>query len=471
MKLHGGVKIHDLLKKYPFLKEFLVTWNPSFEALNNPLMVRTLGRVATISKAATIGGVSLGELLRVLGGEIERKTGVGVEIQTAEGGLVGNRIEELKKIIRELHDGAEPKELKARFHDLIKDVAPWEIARMEQSLIDEGMPEDEVKVLCGVHVEVFRESLEKNVVPGLPAGHPVHTLMLENREAESIVAKIEGAGDPVEGKERFVDLLDRLAQIDRHYLKKENQLFPLLETRGISGPSKVMWALDDDIRKAIKTLRGRTAGGMVAKEELEDLVREVRDMIYKEEHILFPMALEALSEEDWAKVAAGEEEVGYAWVEPEQKWQPAGAGVPPAFLAEKVGSINLDTGQLSPEQVNLLLTHLPVDISFVNEKDEVAYYSQTPERIFPRSPGIIGRRVQNCHPPKSVSMVEKILEEFKSGRKDVAEFWIQLQGKFLHIRYFAVRDGGGAYRGTLEVSQDVTGIRSLEGERRLLDWK
>ncbi len=471
MKLHSGVKIHDLLKEYSFLKEFLVAYNPSFSALNNPVMIRTLGRVATLSKAATIGGVPLDDLLRALAEEIERKTGSTVEVQAGESASGDDRIEELKKIIRELHEGADPKALKARFHDLVKDVAPWEIARMEQSLIDDGMPEEEVKGLCGVHVEVFKESLEKKVVPGLPAGHPVHTLMLENREAEKIVAVIEGIRDPVKERDALVGLLDRLGRIDLHYLKKENQLFPIFEEKGISGPSKVMWAIDNDIRKAVKDLRGTAAEGSVESKELEALVREVRDMIYKEEHILFPMALEALSEGDWAKVAAGEEEVGYAWIEPEQKWRPAGAGVDAEFLVDKVGSLNLDTGQLSPDQVNLLLTHLPVDISFVNEKDEVAYYSQTPERIFPRSPGIIGRTVQNCHPPKSISMVEKILEEFKAGRKDEAEFWIQLQGKFLHIRYFAVRDREGAYRGTLEVSQDVTGIRTLEGERRLLDWE
>jgi DUF438 domain-containing protein len=135
-----------------------------------------------------------------------------------------------------------------------------------------------------------------------------------------------------------------------------------------------------------------------------------------------------------------------------------------------VGSLNLDTGQMTVEQVNLLLTHLPVDISFVNENDEVIYYSNTEDRIFPRSPGIIGRTVQNCHPAKSVDVVEKILNKFKSGNKDSADFWIQMRGRFIHIRYFAVRDRMGSYKGCLEVSQDVTDIRSLQGEKRLLDW-
>jgi len=472
MNIGPDTKIHELLREHPFLKDFLTNFNPAFKALDNPVLRRTLGRVATLSKAAAMAGVPLEELLSSIAGAVEERTGERTSIATPSETGSDARLEELKGIIRKLHGGRPPEDLKERFRDLIRDVAPWEIARMEQSLISEGMPEEEVKELCGVHVEVFRESLDRKTVPGLPAGHPVHTLMRENREAEKIRAALEALLlSPKDEREALAMVLDSLVRIDTHYLKKENQLFPVLEARDISGPSKVMWAIDDDIRRAIKELRRDVAGGSADPAKVETLVREVRDMIYKEEHILFPMALEVLTEEDWAKVAEGEMEIGYAWVEPEQKWSPHVGSPSPDFIAGKAGSLNLDTGQLSPEQVNLLLTHLPVDISFVDEKDEVAYYSAGPERIFPRSPGVIGRKVQNCHPPKSVATVERIIEEFRRGTKDEAEFWIRMGGRFLHIRYFAVRDGEGAYRGTLEVSQDVTAVRALEGEKRLLDWK
>lgn len=470
MDITPETRVRDLLRKYPFLKEYLAGLSPSFAALDNPVLRRTVGRVATLSRAAAMAGMGLDELQGGIAGEIARRTGERLEVQGEGGAPGGGRLEDLKGIIRELHGGRDPAELKRRFRGLLRDVAPWEIARMEQSLIAEGLPEEEVKGLCGLHVEIFRESLDSKTVPGLPAGHPVHTFMRENREAERIVAEMETAarrGDA--GKLR--DLLDRLGEIDRHYLRKENQLFPVLESRGISGPSKVMWVVDDDIRKAVRDLREAAAAGEADGMKVQALAREIRDMIYKEEHILFPMALEALTEEDWARVAAGEGEAGYAWVEPAGEWRPGPASFTPLFSSEKAGSLNLDTGQLTAEQVNLLLTHLPVDISFVNEKDEVVYYSGTPERIFPRSPGIIGRRVQNCHPPGSVALVERILGEFRSGRKDAAEFWIRLRGRFVHIRYFAVRDREGSYRGTLEVSQDVTAIRALEGERRLLGWE
>jgi hypothetical protein len=139
-------------------------------------------------------------------------------------------------------------------------------------------------------------------------------------------------------------------------------------------------------------------------------------------------------------------------------------------VKDVAGALGLSTGQMTLEQINLMLTHLPVDLTFVDEDDRVAYYSEGPERIFPRSPAIIGREVRNCHPPKSVHIVNKILDAFKSGARGTAEFWIELGGRFIYIRYFAVRDSNGYYRGTLEVSQDLTEIRKLEGQQRLLDW-
>jgi DUF438 domain-containing protein len=195
----------------------------------------------------------------------------------------------------------------------------------------------------------------------------------------------------------------------------------------------------------------------------------MRDMIYKEEHILFPMAKDLLTDREWGKVRQGEEEIGYAWIRPEAGWT-ANAEEAKEQAVGQESEVKLDTGMMTVEQVNMLLKHMPVDISFVDEKDEVRYYSATKDRIFPRSPGVIGRKVQNCHPPKSFGMVQKILDEFRAGRRDKADFWIQMKGRFLLIQYFAVRDEKGAYRGTLEVSQDVTDIRKLEGQKRLLDW-
>ena len=470
MELSTKTRVNDLLTRYPFLKDHLTGLNPEFKMLDNAFMRRTVGRIATLGRVAMIGAMDVRTLLDGIAAEIKARTGEVVVVIAGSGASEDeDRIETMKGIIKDLHAGRDVESQKQKFHELIKDVAPWEIAQMEQRLISEGMPESEIKSLCDVHVKVFQEALEHKTVPGLPAGHPVHTLMLENRAAEAILCEAEAVTDFAGEKNTLLGILDRLGEIDRHFVRKENQLFPVLETKGITGPSKVMWALHDDIRGFIKDVRKRVTDGTMETVALQALAKMVRDMIYKEEHILFPMALETLSEDEWVKVSRGEEEAGYAWVRPAAKWRSASPAAQPAAAA--AGQIDLDTGRLTQEQLNLLLTHLPVDISFVNEKDEVLYYSASPERIFPRSPGVIGRTVQNCHPPKSVDMVQRILTAFKDGTKSTAEFWIQMRGRMIHIRYFAVRDAGGAYRGCLEVSQDITHIQKLTGNKRLLDWE
>lgn len=474
MELSSKTKVTELLSKYPFLREFLIKLDPQFKALDNPIMMKTLGRVATLGRVTMVTGVSLEKLMPAIAEEIQKQTNDVLVVKKDESEDVKyspeERIEILKIIIKDLHKGVDRKALTERFQELIKDVAPTEIAQMEQQLMAEGMSEEEIKKLCDVHVEVFRGALDKKVMPGMPAGHPVHTYMLENRQAEVILARIEHVEDLRADRKTLTELMDTLSEIDRHFLRKENQLFPVLEAKGISGPSKVMWALHDDIRAMLRDVRAKVKADAIKPLELKTLLTMLKDMIYKEEHILFPMTLDTLSDDDWLKVMAGEGEIGYSWVEPEKGWQPTSAATQVEMMAGRIGSMNLDTGQLTQEQVNLLLTHLPVDISYVSANDEVLYYSNTEERIFPRSPGIIGRKVQNCHPPKSVDVVEKILDEFKAGNKDSADFWIQMRGRFILIRYFAVRDGEGKYQGCLEVSQDVTDIRGLQGEKRLLDW-
>jgi DUF438 domain-containing protein len=255
------------------------------------------------------------------------------------------------------------------------------------------------------------------------------------------------------------------------------QLFPVLESHGVEGPTKVMWALDDDILAMLMEDRANAAAGDVESvaASLAETLQAVDDMVYKEEKILFPTALDVLVEAEWAAMAAGDAEIGYAWIEAPDL--PAGARTaavratagPAQGPASTGAQLPLTTGALTIEQVDLMLGVLPFDLSFVDEDDRVRFYSEG-ERIFPRSPSVIGREVRNCHPPASVDKVEEILAAFRAGEKDTAEFWIQLHGKFIHVRYFALRDAGGGYRGCLEVVQDATRIRALEGQRRIVDW-
>jgi len=491
MRLDSRTKLDDLLKKYPFLLDYLAGLSPRFARLRNPIMRKTVGRVATLHQIAGFGDLPLPDLLLKIQAEIKRTAKEDVEVDS--GGAPPEpvdakeaRQEVLKDIIRELHEGGDLEKQKKRFAALIRDISPTEISEMEQRLIEEGMPEEEVKRLCDVHVQVFKESLEGQPPPSVVSGHPLHTLTEENRALEKILAEFRILLDMVMPGDGGVTLeklqgeiksaLDELTQVEKHYLKKENQLFPLLELKGVSGPSKVMWAIHDDIRMMIREFRG-----FLVDEKPAELVKMGRrlfevmaEMIYKEEKILFPMSLETLDERDWARVRKGEEEIGYAWVNPGAEWKPAVAseGLPPAPVYHRpAATIELDTGALTPGQVNLLLKNLPVDITFVDETDTVRYFSAGAERIFPRSPGVIGRKVQNCHPPDSVHVVKRILDAFRKGERQVAEFWIQSRGLFIQIRYFAVRDDSGQYKGCLEVSQDVSPARHLQGEQRLLDWK
>ena len=468
VSLLKSTKLGELLDAYPFLVDFLQSVSPKYRRLKNPIFRRTMASRATLERIAEMGEMSVEDLIAAIQAEVARQTGDPKEA----------RKEALKSILRDLHEGVDIEILRRHFAELVIDVSASEIAEIEQSLIDEGLPEEEVKRLCDVHVEVFRHSLDEQEVPRPPDGHPVHTLMVENRASENIMVEIEALiGEPSTLGEHMAELgalVERLGEIEKHYLRKENQLFPRLEAKGMSGPSQVMWAIHDDIRAVLKKASAQMEEGDVGVAgTLDELIVTIRDMIYKEENILFPMSMEALTTEDWLKVKEGEEEIGYAWIEPLVDWSPKIEEAPQVDAAPPAGEVKaeLDVGSLTHEQINLVLTHLPIDITYVDEDDKVAYYSQGKERIFPRSPGIIGRAVEKCHPPKSVHVVEKIVEAFKSGESDVASFWIDLSGRLVQIRYFAVRDDEGNYRGTLEVSQDVTDIKKLEGEKRLLDWE
>jgi DUF438 domain-containing protein len=271
---------------------------------------------------------------------------------------------------------------------------------------------------------------------------------------------------------------ENLRAIEKHYSRKENILFPYLEKKGFEGPSQVMWGVDNEIRAQIKQfiegINDSEPNTAELKEKFAMLAHDIREMIYKEEKILFPEALTRLSEKEWAKIRQQEEEIGYFNVTPQGTWypiegEPEDAPGPEDTIKDMEGLISLATGGLTQEQLNLMLTHLPVDVTFVDENDRVRYFSQGKDRIFDRSPAIIGREVTKCHPPQSVHKVQIILDDFRAGKRDQAEFWIRMGGNFIHIRYFALHNSDGEYKGCIEVSQEITHIRELEGEKRLLD--
>ena len=468
MQITPETKIAEIVDAYPWILEYLPTIAPHFERLKDPAHREKMFHIATVEIASGAAGLTAIQFAEMIQAEIEKREQDPTEY----------RKEMIKGIIKDLHAGVEMEILRKRFADLVEDVSATEIAEIEQSLIAEGLPESEVKRLCDVHVEVFKHALDDQDVPRTPAGHPVHTFMVENRANENLIKNIEDllselAAKPgkdviVENRDKLSNLIEKLWLINKPYLRKENQLFPKLESYNVSGPTQVMWAIHDDIRMEIKNARKLIAeDDPMVVATLRSINATISDMIYKEEHILFPLSLETLSDADWVEVMKGDEEIGYSWIEPMVEWVP---DVEAEATAKALDKVDLEVGVMTPEQVNLMLKHLPLDLTFVGDDDRVAYYSGGKERIFPRSPGIIGRAVSRCHPPKSVHIVDNIVNAFKDGSKDEASFWLHLDKKYIYIRYFAVRDDNGTYRGTIEVSQDITHIQEIEGEQTLLDW-
>lgn len=396
-----------------------------------------------------------------------------------------DRQEMLKQIIKELHNGKSVDEVKAKFEEAVGDVTVAEISRMEHDLMtEEGIPVEEVQHLCSVHTAIFKGSIEeihRSEKPENQPGHPVHTWKAENKEIDLLTNfKLALHKDRFEKEDtdqnrfQLLEDLNLLMDLDKHYSRKENLLFPYLEKYGIEGPTKVMWGVDDSIRSAIKSVKNKLNDYKGNKEEitrdLDHIISEVNEMIFKEENILFPLSLETLTEDEWVSIASESDEIGYCLTSPQGVWEPVRHHIREDKEKGQLedGHIRFETGIVTVKQLETLLNHLPIDITFVDENDIVRYFSQGQERIFARTKAIIGRSVQNCHPPQSVHVVQEILADFKSGVKDSEDFWIPFKDMFVYIRYFALRDENGKYLGTVEVTENVANIRALEGQKRIL---
>ena len=478
--------LYDLTTDYPELIPIL--FEMGLEGATNPILRQTVGRKLLVAEGLQRHGVSLEEAERILATK-------GFRILSEEDPLEKRKARrtQLKEIVRDIHRHANPEELRERFKDLLSDVGATEIAQLEQELIQEGLPETEIKSLCDVHAAVFEEGLNNQVVVEEQGGHPIHTFKKENRKIEKTIASLNKLFERLDKSRvapaekdlaQWRSLHAQLSEIEKHYSRKENILFAYLEKHGVNAPPKVMWAIHDDIRSLLKEISKFMKEQQPNEKELNETIERfarpalkmITDMIYKEENIMFPMSLETLTEEEWAEVVEQSKEIGYL-VEPDTGWKPT--GVPevadPFRQSDKTDNasmgaeteVNFETGVLTQKQLNLLLNNLPVDITYVDEKDTVRYFSNGKERIFQRSKAIIGRQVQNCHPPDSVHIVEKILGDFRHGEKDSANFWLHLGDKYVYIQYFALRDGDGNYAGTIEVSQDIQDIQHIQGERRI----
>ncbi|MDT2760065.1 DUF438 domain-containing protein [Enterococcus xiangfangensis] len=433
------------------------------------------------------------------------------------------RQERIVEILSLLHKGGSFEEAKDLFNQEFEGVDVTEITAAEKALIQGGLNPQEIQKLCNIHAAVFKGSINEihrsNLEHEQP-GHPIHTLKLENQVLQSLLTdEIDGllvkikAGDWSQ-KDRLLRALGDLMQIDKHYARKETLIFSYMEKYGITAPPKVMWGVDDDVRDQVKALIQLVASEKVAynplAEKWEEAKNEIEEMIFKEEEIMAPMTLDVFSLKDWEKIAEDSFDIGFAFIpeplpwkasksalEKEQEREPtrqlaiqqakettegiaAGlAEAEEAVLEEhydwenetSAETIVLPTGTMKLEEMIAMFQVLPVDLTFVDKDDRVRFFSEGKNRVFPRTKSVVGREVVNCHPPKSMHIVQQILDDFRSGARSEADFWIDIRGKKVYIRYFALKNEQGEYLGCLEATQDITEIQAIKGQNRLLDGK
>ena len=406
--------------------------------------------------------------------------------------LINNSAERkkrLKELILKLHTGESQETVRQQLLESLSQIPYGEVVEVEQELISEGLPEEEVLKLCDAHSAVLEGNIDLSSSKKIPEGHPVDVMINENSELKKVALEIDiilneiSVDDEINIEKSVLKLrglFNSLFDVDKLYRRKEYLLFPFLENQGITGPPKVMWGKHDEIRDLIKGSIELLQTPSISREELIasseiilfPAIKGVVDMTKKEEEILFPMALDKLSESDWYEISKQSLQIGFCLYDPPKEWKPEWAKEDSVNELNKTGqNIQLPSGSFTVEELLAIMNTLPVDMTFVDRDDKVKYFSQGKERIFQRNRAILNRDVRHCHPPASAHIVDKIIEDFKSGKEDQAPFWINTGGKMIHIAYFALRNEKGEYLGTLEVSNDISGYRKLEGDQRILSYK
>ena len=378
------------------------------------------------------------------------------------------RQEKLKELMLRLHQGEKEEIIQEEFNQYFDSISPYEIQVMERNLMKEGITYEEIMRLCKIHASLMSAKVEAG--EGMPdfekEGHPVMVLKKENLALRGAIDRIERLlqayvsskdEDLLKGLKRQISLLD---QFENHYLRKEYALFPIMESKGITAPPKVMWGVHDEIREIYKNFK------QAFDEQADDVMdqflaakEELLEMIFKEENILIPMVDQAFHVDDWEKMAQDTPQYGYCIVTPEAEWkvEKKASTVQSKEEIQETGDIPLSTGSLSLEQLDLLLNLLPMELSFVDKDNIVKYYNEGngEEKIFKRTKSAIGRDVINCHPPKSHAIVKQLFEQLRSGQKEKEEMWFKKEDKMIHVTYHAVQNAQGEYMGVLEYVQNI----------------
>lgn len=399
------------------------------------------------------------------------------------------RKELLKHLLLQLHEGAPAEVLRGRLIEVLSGIPYNEVVEVEQELINAGaLTTEEILDFCDLHTAVLDGSIDLEGAKTIPAGHPVDTLKKENIAIQDEIDKLHnlfGSARNISDKDvadyiiKIRTIFNALWDIDKHYKRKEYLIFPYLEKNEITGPPTVMWGKHDEIRGLLKDVYETLDAPKIDAGELVPIIDMVlkpvmeliEGMIMKEEEILLPMTMDTLTEEDWYKIYQETPEFGYCLVAPSAEWKPEGVEVEKVAFVQS-DAIRLSSGAFDMKEIEALFIHLPIDITFVDKNDKVRFFSHSPNRVFERNVSVIGRDVRMCHPPGSVHIVEQILNDFKSGKENKAVFWMSkfMGNRFIYIEYSAVRSPEGEYLGVVEVTQDITEMRKLEGDQRLLSY-
>lgn len=399
------------------------------------------------------------------------------------------RKDKLRNLLLRVHAGEDIVSIRQELIETLTGIPYNEVMEVEQEMINSNLlTEQEILEFCDVHTDILDGKIDQSGAKAIPAGHPVDTFQKENLALKSETEKAYSLFETVKGLTNdklpgFViqmrTIFNALSDIDKHYKRKEYLLFPYMEKHLITGPPTVMWGKHDELRGFLNAAIKELESSITTVEQMQSIIENhlnrvlelVDGMIMKEEEILFPMAMDTLTEEEWYKIYSETLEFGFCLIDPEDEWKPAGVKVEKQQYVE-AGAIQLSSGSFDIQQLEALFLHLPIDITFVDANDKVAFFSHSPNRVFERNRSIIGRDVRMCHPPGSVNIVEQIIEDFKSGKENKAMFWMSnFQGRFIYIEYSAVRDKENNYLGVVEVTQDITQMRKLEGDQRLLSYE
>lgn len=352
-----------------------------------------------------------------------------------------------------------------------------EIAYIEQKYKEydekECIAEDISKML-----DLYQEFLEIDFLY-LKDTHPISNYLEENTKIKELIKKIKNKKNEKFILNEWLEIYDYLEKYKIHYTRKQNQLYSVLEKKGFDRPTTTMWTFDDYIKNLINESRDLLKSEKIEEflSKQENLCYYLQDLIDKEELVLYPTSLVLINDEEFEEMKVGDLEIGYAFKSVDKKevktesFEQELRALLTKYKPSTSEILEVSQGKLSLEQINLIFKNMPVDISFVDENDTVCFYTDTKNRVFPRSKNVIGRNVYNCHPRESVHKVREIIEKFRSGKEDEVDFWINKNDVFIYIKYIALRDERGRYKGVLEMMQEASYIRNLQGEKRLLKWE